>query len=192
MHVPKTAGTSIHLSFKNIFAISDRNDPLPDFHHLKLSSLKDKKNLEDYFSFAVVRNPFDRFLSGYRDFSQNRNLSRLNHPISIPEGQSFENFCKTFVDSKWSKDVHFVNQNEFICINDKIAINKVVKFEQLNTELKQVYDHLGLDFEEFKKIGKARETVKKNHDYTQEYNDDTKKIIENFYKKDLELFKYDF
>ena len=77
-------------------------------------------------------------------------------------------------------------------LNDKIAINKVVKFEQLNTELKQVYDHLGLDFEEFKKIGKARETVKKNHDYTQEYNDDTKKIIENFYKKDLELFKYDF
>jgi hypothetical protein len=195
IHVPKTAGTSIHISFKNIFAVSDRSDPPPDLHHLKISSLEDKK---DYFSFAVVRNPFDRFLSGYRDFTQNKfsgvfdRDARVDYHLSTPEGQSFEDFCKAFVDSEWSKDIHFAPQNEFICINDKVAINKVVRFEQIDADLKEVYDHLDLNFEAFKGAGKARATVKNHEDYRKEYSDHTKKIIENFYQKDLELFKYSF
>ena len=73
VHIPKTAGSSIHIFFKDFFNILDRSDPLPEIHHKSFSSiLNEDYSYRNYFKFAVIRNPYDRFLSAYRDFSQNK------------------------------------------------------------------------------------------------------------------------
>lgn len=70
-HVPKAAGTSIHVAFKNKYGQED--DPLPPIHHVRVKDyLKYNPDKQNYFKFSFVRNPFDRLVSGYCEFTQNR------------------------------------------------------------------------------------------------------------------------
>jgi len=193
VHVPKTAGTSIHICFKDMFGVADRTDPLPDLHHQSITSiLRQQPACKDYFKFAVTRNPYDRFLSGWRDFYQNKKSSRSSHPYHIDDGCSFEHFCLNFPNSVWSEDIHFRPQYELLTENEKIKVDKIVKFESLKDDLGKVFDLLSLPMEVFNRQIKHRETCKKDKDYRKSYNNRTKEIIGSFFKKDLELFNYEF
>ena len=57
VHVPKTGGISISSVLKSI----DGGDNCRESHVVHESDL----DLQDYFKFCIVRNPWDRFLSCY-------------------------------------------------------------------------------------------------------------------------------
>ena len=74
-HTPKTAGSSIHIFFKDHYCHNglDRKDPVPPIHHMKANLfLKYNKDINYFYKFAFVRNPFDRLVSAYSDFTQIR------------------------------------------------------------------------------------------------------------------------
>ena len=77
VHNPKAAGSTIHVAIKDLYNFKlgspERNDPEPHIHHSSYQQILDmKKEYEEYYSFAAVRNPWGRLLSGYMDFTQNR------------------------------------------------------------------------------------------------------------------------
>lgn len=75
-HVPKSGGTSVHGFFKEKYGWQD--DPPPVLHHMKAKDyMKFHPEKTSYFKFAFVRNPFDRLLSAYSDFVQNRLVGRI-------------------------------------------------------------------------------------------------------------------
>lgn len=191
IHVPKTAGSSIHVLFKNYFNVQDRSDPLPDIHHISISDLISKdKNLEKYYKFAVVRNPFARFYSGYKDFYQNRLTDRKYHPYHIDPKCSFKDFCENFLSSPWCEDVHFKPQKFFLTANQEIAVDEIVRHESINNDLSKVFFKIGLNA----KLGKRhhRKTKDPFSSYREAYDDESREIVENFYKEDLKLFNYEF
>jgi|9_EtaG_2_1085328.scaffolds.fasta_scaffold13710_3 hypothetical protein len=193
VHVPKTAGSSIHIFFKDFFSVLDRSDPLPKLHHQSITSILRKyPDCTDYFKFAVTRNPYDRFLSGWRDFYQNRNRERSSHPNLLDDNSTFEKFCLEFTNSPWSEDIHFIPQYKLLTENGEIKVDKIIKFESLKNDLKEVFDLLDLPMENFNKQVKHRETYKQSKSYNEYYNDSTKKIVASFFKQDLELFNYEF
>tara|TARA_R100001086_G_scaffold203828_1_gene119802 strand:+ start:171 stop:785 length:615 start_codon:yes stop_codon:yes gene_type:complete len=193
IHVPKTAGSSIHIFFKDVFNVADRSDPLPDIHHQSVGSILDKDPIyKDYFKFAVVRNPYDRFLSGYRDFSQNKHSSRASHPYHIEDGCTFERFCLDFSDSVWSKDIHFRPQHELLTVGDEVKVDKIIRFENLKDDLQEVFDLLGLPMHVFNNSPKHRYTNKTSNHYAQLYSDRSKEAIASFFEKDLKIFDYEF
>ena len=75
IHTPKTAGSSIHIFFKDYYCLTgnERKDPIPPIHHMKAKLfLKYNKDLNSLYKFGFVRNPFDRLVSAFSDFTQIR------------------------------------------------------------------------------------------------------------------------
>lgn len=93
-HVPKSAGTSIHNFFKEKYGWQD--DPPPVLHHMKAKDyMKFYPEKISYFKFAFVRNPFDRLLSAYSDFVQNRLEGRIqdNYKRFLLNNQKWDDNC---------------------------------------------------------------------------------------------------
>lgn len=189
IHIPKTGGTSIENTMgignkKNIF---DKNvlfgrDKNYEAQHLFSSEIKKivgKPIYNSYFKFSFVRNPFSRLVSDY-SWSKYRNMN-------------FEEFInKKVIPSKnriLYKDPyrHFKSQHKFIIDNSgKITVNFIGKFENLTNDFKKLCKIFNLKLD-------LPHTNKSNHkNYKQYYNRRTKNIVESIYKKDLELFNYNF
>lgn len=93
-HVPKSGGTSIHSFFKEKYGWQD--DPPPVLHHMKAKDyMKFHPEKFSYFKFAFVRNPFDRLLSAYSDFVQNRLVGRMqnNYIRFLSNNQRWDDNC---------------------------------------------------------------------------------------------------
>lgn len=79
VHIPKTGGTSVVQSFNdatqynNKFAIPPfpkRNSQFPLIKHVTLVEYSDYNKLEDFFKFTVVRNPYTRVYSYYKQYQK--------------------------------------------------------------------------------------------------------------------------
>ena len=181
IHVPKTAGSAIHIHLKDSYVLKgcDRSDPIPDLHHKKIKDiLNENSDYKNYFKFCVVRNPFARLLSGYKDFRYQRGLINVD----------FDEFVCDQLIEKFSNDVHFIPQHNFTHINDEIAVDKIVRYENLD-EIYMCFEKCGVSFES---LDFHRESSKPNEPYEIYYNNSMIKIVEDFYRKDLDLLDYKF
>ena len=181
VHVPKTAGSSIHVHFKDSYGLEkhERLDPIPDLHHKKIKDiLNENVGYKNYFKFCVVRNPFSRLVSGYKDFRYQRGLINVD----------FNKFVKNQLVQNFSNDVHFIPQHNFTHINDQVVVDKIVKYENLN-EIADCFKKCGVPF---KGLDLCRASRYPNEPYKIYYSNSTIKIVEDFYRKDLELLNYKF
>ena len=110
IHIPKTAGTSVTKSIYGTDA---------DYTHYNYSDLKIimKKNFSNYFSFSIVRNPWDRCLSAYEflRLGGDNDKDRIFYKENMSGYISFEDFVKTGLSRKkifnW---IHFIPQSNYI------------------------------------------------------------------------------
>ena len=108
IHVPKTAGSTIHVHFKDYYGLVgvQRADPAPNAHHMTAKEMISKHpECKEYFKFAFVRNPYDRLLSAYSEFTQMEH--RRGYPLDIFKYKDFSHFCIELHSSEWIRDVHF-------------------------------------------------------------------------------------
>ncbi|MHA1195488.1 MAG: sulfotransferase family 2 domain-containing protein [Promethearchaeota archaeon] len=125
----------------------------------------------EYFKFTFERNPWDKLISwfyhqnpelSFKDWLSNSKISLKGHPINYP----------------------------LYTINGKIAVDFLGKYERLNKDLAFILKKLGFPLEEL-----PREKVeyrKDKNNYKSYYDDDTKKIVEKIYKKEINLLNYTF
>lgn len=234
VHTPKTAGSSIHIFLKDYYSLKgkDREDPIPPIHHMKAKLFfKYNDNLNFFYKFAFVRNPFDRLVSAFSDFTQIRpkyvskrrriisllglnkykyeydfyelvdnnyqsyeelcqkgvKFNNKNKSLKIKKHETFKDFCLKFAESGWLKDTHFIPQSELLCDNKKkLLVDFVGKYENLESDLKTISEKIGIKI----KISHHRKT--NHHNYRNYFDQQTKEIIQNIYKDDLNLFGYSF
>jgi len=185
IHTPKTSGSSIGFILnqysKNLALPGDIDIdtwgwqiPLHERGmHQPYSSIKDFIP-DNYFVFAFVRNPFDLLVSGFR------------HKIK----KGFDLFIKHEMKSsprlfyKWT-------QWEYLSFNDKIELDYVGKFENIEHDFNNIAAWIGID-ERYNDIPLKNVTNYNKEDYRNYYTDETRQIIENRYAKDLEYWEYEF
>ena len=125
--------------------------------HMQVWEIKkflDDDIFQDYFKFCVVRNPYDQIISDYYD--------RTNRPEQ-PKYLNFMDYLK-----KRSKI--FFNKNKYkFCINNKIMVDDVIKYETLEKDLKKIliklkipYNIVLKDLKNTKAHGGLRKTTKKS------------------------------
>ena len=199
-HLPKNAGTSVSdfllrneshyyawVIFSKILKRFTKKDNFffdnfqKKFHlfrsHETVKSIEEKispKIFNNYFKFAIVRNPYSRFVSRF-------NYTKL---ILNDKNLIFSDFVKKYVASSMITD----KQYKFLLNNSgSIGVDKIYKFENINNDIIEISNKIGTSSKKFIKLNTS------THDnYRDYYDKNTQTIVENFSREDLEYFNYKF
>ncbi len=140
---------------------------------------------KDYFKFAFVRNPWDRFVSGWRNKVVDNNYYNFN-PQRLAEMQQFDRFVEYFSGLDLDNcDIHFRRQSRIIDLNE---VDFIGRFEQFNEDLEKVFRILELPLVQIPMRNKS----KGKDSYQSYYSDNNKQIIEEMYRIDIQIFGYSY
>lgn len=162
-----------------------------DIEHFKYSDIiRNHRKIENRFFFSCVRNPWDWHVSIFEYFS--KNISDIfDNGFKIRTFEDYINWLETYNYPNKPSNIflkHF-HRNQIDYLKDwkgKIKVNKILKFENINKEIKNIDENLILN-------GKFQVINKSDRKYYREYFDSyMEKFIEKRHKKDIELFKYKF
>lgn len=183
VHIPKTAGTSIEI------ALGLYGDPKiinwqtlfgKRKQHMTAAEIlshfnNEQKDFFEYYRFSVVRNPFDRVVSEYR---------WKNKLLNLP----FKDYAKSIPDRIKKGDQHVFPQASFLYSKDnKCLVNDIVRIEELSPFWSKF---CALQLPEPIPLHRHNSTAPKP--YQGYYDSETKQIIEDIYRDDLDLLGYSF
>lgn len=198
IHIPKTAGTAIELALGIKSKGTNNEDILwgpaevsrggSKQHYTYQEILEKKPNIAKWPAFAVVRNPWDRMVSGW-----------AHHPRWKQEVGSFANFVnlakqEVFINNNpnWL-DGYVRVQSDFIRGHEEKIY--VLKFEDLQED----FNKLTTKIDQLSKINPALpRTSGRLHstgtgaDYRTHYTPELANIVLELYKEDIEKFGYQF
>ena len=194
IHIPKNGGTSVlkSLGFENAYHTTAN----------EIHASPYKELLKTKYSFAIVRNPYQRFLSlyNYARMEVSHYHNNLNPELALNgrhldyeklKGASVLECAKLLEAGKLEHDKtwnQWEPQYKWICDNKKqLLIQDYFKLEELphlETTLKNKFDW-DIVIPNLNKSKKKEET-------TASLDRQTKSIIENVYRRDFELFDYEF
>jgi hypothetical protein len=170
VHVPKSAGSSIGEWLK----IHNHARQLSEWYeHPKLETM----TTEPTWSFAVVRNPWDRTVSFYHFLKNIHEMYKNKEPYP-----PFDSWVENLEDFKLTSTWWFTPATPQVEWTHNVDL--VLKYENLSTEFKQIQDM----FESTDPLPNLMIT-QHNH-YTTYYNSTTENIIANIFSKDIEAFGY--
>ena len=187
----------------------------PRLAHLKareyvLCKYLTQEQFDDYFKFAFVRNPWDRMVSIYKYFGWDRYVGFKTFVV--------KKMAKVWRDNYWFVGP----QSDFVCDdNGNMIVDFVGKFETLDADFNQVSRHLRLPSTELPYINKSvKQNVKLSFNpkdvlkyarwlyrngtiprikvapgfknYQDYYDDECREVVADLYKKDIQLFGYQF
>ena len=187
---PKVACTSIMASMFNCLDVPDRDSMVQK--HLfgtKYVIHKLPKNLDEYYKFGFVRNPFARLVSFWENRYENNILK--NNAMNNLEG--YLKYANSFEDLvyKISKipsfmfEPHFALQYPNFYRNKKCIVDFIGKFETIEEDYKPIQEKF--NFVPLPHFNKTEKT-KKWQDY---YTLKTVKLVYKIYKQDIMLFNYE-
>jgi hypothetical protein len=131
---------------------------------------------DSFFKFAFVRNPWNRLVSEYEFIRRRPDHSRHSKVIKMNFEQYIHYQSKRF-------DAHQINM-----LADKkgvLLMDFIGKFENLQEDWNFVTDTLGI---ENKKLSHKKKAGIKNYDSY--YTDETRELVAELWKKDIEAFGY--
>jgi len=146
------------------------------FHHLPalhLKSLISDEIWNSYTKFAVIRNPFDRWVSFYEYYRQTG--GRLN-----TENKEFKEwfYTENFQPVQWPY---------ILDLKGNLLVDKIIRLESLQTDIKSFFKESNIPL---KKLGHEKKTARSK--YQEYYDEDMVKIAAKILTRDLEIFNYSF
>ncbi|RWP32241.1 MAG: hypothetical protein EOR03_20975 [Mesorhizobium sp.] len=162
-----------------------------------LQSLLHKDSIRRKFRvMAVVRNPWDRVYSCYRDKIARLDRGRRRaHRIARYRGlrpfMPFDDFVSWLGSDEGtdeSADRHWVSQSAFLRVKNEYRCDHVFKLEQIADEIDRLRDVLGEPDFQMPRTNIFGNT-RARHDV---YNSYTRAIVEKRYEEDIDRFRYAF
>jgi hypothetical protein len=180
IHIPKTAGISMEraLEMKRYRHLYSMREPVNEtglisFGHNKYESLISFEFTRDFmngaFTFAFVRNPYDRMVSMY---FYSKKVKKVNDI-------SFEEFCQV---APTIRNVDFT-QTSWVAP----GVNFIGKFENLQDDFNTLCDILKVNRKTLKKINDS----KKRKHWTEYYTKKTEEMVYHHYREDFINFNYE-
>lgn len=193
-----------------------RNNDRPELGPQSLAHLKAEEYVrfkyltqemfDNYFKFAFVRNPWSRMVSIYKYLGFNKKYDFKKFLLEEFNSRAFRN-------KYW---IVVVPQNEFLYADDgNLLVDYVGKFESLQNDFDIVCKKIGLPSTLLPHVNESKDSfvslslnpknVARNllasiraknipcyGKYQDYYDDESINFVAKLYKKDIELFEYDF
>jgi len=135
-----------------------------------------KKNWDNYFKFAFVRNPWDLVVS-WHSFERREKSPR------------FSEFNKYIENREWRNRQEYSFKGCYDRIHDKdgsLMVDYIGRFENLSHDFNRICKRLGI------KAQLPHKCKSEHKHYRTYYNDHTKAIVADEFAKDIKTFGYEF
>lgn len=178
--IPKTGTTSTENYLKKVLPNSKNGV----YHkHIKAKDIKKRlPNYDEYFKFAVVRNPYDWYVSWYT-YRQRPN-------------SNFKTNNMTFIEYLNRKPPSKVHPDQFDFISDnsgKIIVDKIIRYEDgVENEINKLLKSRGIQIPTTLMPKKNISHKRKNRPYREFYNDKSIQLVKKLQPKTLNYFNYAF
>lgn len=172
IHIPKTGGLSIR---KGMFEC--------DYEGPFYGSIPPQ--YQDLFKFCFVRNPYDRMVSAWKYYKEFfKTFMSFKQFITISMDDTIDYHESRQIDSKsWLRHHSIPQTHPYNCLQ---MADFIGRFENINKDMGIICDHLNIKAQ-LPHINKTKRD--KYQDY---YDVETRRLVKEFYKKDLELLEYVF
>jgi len=166
-----------------------------DFHqHDSAAIIKERVPKEvwnSYLKFSITRNPWDRMVSDFfwrrrRDSTQGPH-KRFYHYLGI-RFDDHRQMAKLFTN--FIRNDGWDNNDRFYIINGALCIDYVIRFENLASDLKEVCKQIGLPEVDLPHLKAGMR--KRDHHYSEYYDEGSRAIVAERHGNDIELFGYQF
>lgn len=182
--VPKTGSTSMHYSFADLLSVEfESKSGAPAIYHMYASDIKAivGNAWDDFYSFAMIRNPYDRMVSLYHDFKYSRGFIKA---------KSFDSFVVDKLRKNWVQDIHFKPQWEFVSdqLGREIVVSNLFRYEE---GVGRVFDKVCADLS-LKSSGVGHARKSKRDEFMKYYSSrEVVEVVNEVYHKDFEFLGYD-
>lgn len=188
VHNPRTSGTSltnflVNYCLGNRYRLNNETESSNILHRAYAAS---NNKFDEYFKFGFCRNPFSRELSLYKLIIAENHVSFKEWIIN-----RFSNDYDADLDKKFS---YFrLPQYGYFCDLDGVVKVNVYKYEQRQTALLDIGNHLKIDLSKIYKYRPENNSPRFNiQEYHKEYDNEMIDLVEKAYKIDLDYFGYTF
>ena len=174
IHIPKTGGTSLTEILMNV----DGSEELTSH-----GTLNELNNVDDYFIFTFVRNPYNRIASWYE------------HRQRDTKSQSFPNFLKSIseLDYLYHSQTYFIKHGE----TENKSVSFIGRYENYITDLNYILNQIGVVCTDIPHLNKnpmwnRHPNLNTDKLYKLYYkNESEKNWVKEKYKDDFKLFNYE-
>jgi|ERR1041385_3702363 hypothetical protein len=169
IHQRKCAGSSIITSFG--YDVDD-----PEWHFMNDGVLSPEfDSAPEYFKFSVVRNPWDRFVSGWKYLEATRRMSLREVLTHLPrDGPEYRHL---------TRPQHAILYDA----NGRLIVDYLIRYEALQHDFDQVCQMIGKPRHRLPYVNKGI----RDH-YSTYFDDECRQLFMKHFARDVELFGYRF
>ena len=135
---------------------------------------------DDYFKFCVIRNPFDKLVSGFFFFHKDKIDSDKISRIDVIKGFR-----------KWIKNGRFIFDRDKYFIDENICIDYFIMHEGLSNGIREVCKLLDIPFESERIPALRTEFRDREFKLLDLYDKETRAIVSAKYEFELDYFGYE-
>ena len=192
--VPKTATHTIRQALRGCLGENDweqqvlfgkQSIPIPEIAaivhgHISCRQIRaalDDHTWSEYFKFAFVRNPYDRFVS---------TCSFLNRENGNYPGNEMQFMKQALQRDRFRKRILVVPQSELLTDDDgQVLVDFVGRVESLQQSYEEICSRIAIPAEKLESKNRSQHRT-----YTDYYDTELQEAVADFYKSDFQLFGY--
>ncbi len=193
IHIPKSAGASVYLTYKNqdlkLWGHNSRRSSYKTFPSSLTFKISKIIPFKIFRTFTIVRNPWDRVVSAYSYLLKGGNCKEDESDgiVYVTPFLDFEDFIKNGLKKASIEQLHFMPQLHWVSHNKKIVVDSVLRFSELDHQLREFLKEHGRELAPLKEVHKVKRAL-----YTSFYSEETKSIVAEIYKDEIQMFGFCF
>lgn len=163
----------------------------PWYHHMSASQIRRQvgRNIWDnYFKFCVVRNPFEKVVSGFHFFEA---LERRGiRPLGVPAAPNMKERFSEWVKTQVAKKRALFDRDRYM-IRGEVCVDYFIRYENLSAGVQKVCEMINVPVDH--KLPQLKTGFRPQGRSLDEYYDEpTKELVCNTYDFEMEYFGYEF
>jgi len=153
------------------------------FNHMQANALREELGndiWDEYFKFTVIRNPFDKMVSAFFHFEKHRKSDKYSSD-KLTDVERFRN---------WVRSGGKIIDKHIYSIAGKVAVDYVIRYENLKNDLAAVCQKLNLDCDLNELPNLKAEFRDRSLPVKAFYDLETEQYVRRLYEFELQQFGY--